>query len=956
MGGLKRVQSSELIQLAARIPISRELQYFPRDGRDFQSPKWYQFKPRSVLGTPWLEGLIDTRVERNSIILADEGGVGKTKAAVLAVNNILNEHPNQPILIVCQRRMIRDWRNELENILPHRKDSIHGGEQSGAISVLSDIRPGNIYIVSKHSLSINLGYLEEHWGKAPSFSLIVIDEAHQGKSIVELNELAGKVENENELKEGSKLYKALKKICTKYCDRKLAVTASPLSLDTDELLLLGQQIGVKPEYLEVFGNADKDDKFLDNWAKALEPCRELFDKVDDDVVEEDIIRFKDKMKDSIFFLPHREEIQQILDDKDNSKWLICPNQRKIWLNEMNPLSPFVTATLRHDLGSEAEELFRIRNTWTQSVPLHKDHLQALTELGEDVENLDFGNRYNQSWPTNHMKGTPIRCSDSQFDYSDADSRLTSEEPRINVILKEILPKDPVLRAGTLESRKGAVIFSNVLRTVEQISLWLDGKSISSGKTNITIRTHELTGGVLDAVAILNEIDKELSEKPNEYHIVIGTSAIQEGLSMNWATTIIHWDLVSNPQILEQRTWRLDRHRTEVHADSFNVVYLITDTKSDEKMVSTIRDRSKLASKILGQPYCEDAWPKSFDGNNASSPSFQRKYPSTAQQFFHPKARELASIFHNIGAGNNHPTEIIRNRQQEAILIGLSEANDWDLDIKKLLKTGTIEAANLQDPKSKQCKGLRAMIALAKHHDRFVLQSLHPQDIWNINLRLDKMLNKSKTLPQGRNYSVTLDPKGALLSRLMRRLEGDYLVIKGPKNLAKTVVFSIDCTTPLADYEWELGNLMTLLKEDSNTLFKYNVSKSESGIISLTEDSEIIIRMLENIVKSKTHTQSPVPNLQKQCRIIINTYVTSINTRCAEITKRIDEISDEIADLEEELEFNDDEVIRNTKRKKERQLKMLEDEDEQLEYWQNHLKDALENDLYVAKTRYAEGYN
>ena len=56
-----------------------------------------------------------------------------------------------------------------------------------------------------------------------------------------------------------------------------------------------------------------------------------------------------------------------------------------------------------------------------------------------------------------------------------------------------------------------------------------------------------------------------------YHVVVGTSAIQEGISMNWATTIVHWDLPTNPQTLEQRTWRLDRHRTEVDADQFHVV-------------------------------------------------------------------------------------------------------------------------------------------------------------------------------------------------------------------------------------------------------------------------------------------------------------------------------------------------------------------------------------------------
>ena len=47
----------------------------------------------------------------------------------------------------------------------------------------------------------------------------------------------------------------------------------------------------------------------------------------------------------------------------------------------------------------------------------------------------------------------------------------------------------------------------------------------------------------------------------EYHVVIGTSAIEQGVDMPWANTVVHWDLHPNPRRLEQRTWRLDRHKS-----------------------------------------------------------------------------------------------------------------------------------------------------------------------------------------------------------------------------------------------------------------------------------------------------------------------------------------------------------------------------------------------------------
>ena len=60
--------------------------------------------------------------------------------------------------------------------------------------------------------------------------------------------------------------------------------------------------------------------------------------------------------------------------------------------------------------------------------------------------------------------------------------------------------------------------------------------------------------------------------------------------MNWASTVIHWDLPPNPQTLEQRTWRLDRHRTDEDSDIFNTVYIVTDSDSDKVLVKRILDR------------------------------------------------------------------------------------------------------------------------------------------------------------------------------------------------------------------------------------------------------------------------------------------------------------------------------------------------------------------------------
>ena len=122
------------------------------------------------------------------------------------------------------------------------------------------------------------------------------------------------------------------------------------------------------------------------------------------------------------------------------------------------------------------------------------------------------------------------------------------EPRINALISDIFTKDPGIISNS-KKKKGAVIFSNVIRTVNQISKWLNNRNIvTTNGRNVKIITHVITGGdVESAMNRLGTLDRDYSLNMNEYHVVIGTSAIQEGISMNWATTVVHWDLVSNPR-------------------------------------------------------------------------------------------------------------------------------------------------------------------------------------------------------------------------------------------------------------------------------------------------------------------------------------------------------------------------------------------------------------------------
>ena len=189
-------------------------------------------------------------------------------------------------------------------------------------------------------------------------------------------------------------------------------------------------------------------------------------------------------------------------------------------------------------------------------------------------------------------------------------------------------------------------------------------------------------------------------------------------------------------MLEQRTWRLDRHKKDDCNDSFNVVYLVTNTESDVKMYYEIISRAKLASVILGQEYYESAWPQKFVQDKKESTTHTREYDDSMIQYFHPKALDLASIWMETNSIKISTSEKIRKLQQQSLFIGLSEAYDWGLDEERMRDNKQIVCSNLNDHNAEQCRILRNLMVIANNHDRATLQSLHPQSTWDLSPFLD----------------------------------------------------------------------------------------------------------------------------------------------------------------------------------------------------------------------------
>ena len=214
------------LHLAARLPYDSELARI--NGASLQSPKWYQFKPRSMMLTPWLDALgQDFARPRDRLILADEGGMGKTKASALLIHHVLAEEPERTVLVLVQPRQVKTWCAELREVsrspvFLHWKWPQNLGAGVHVVSKYQYLHAANNAFVHPNELDL---------------SLVVLDEAHVHKL----------PSNETErcrmkARQSVKSLHTQMRLC-QHADMVLGITATPLGMGLEDVKWLRKRLG-----------------------------------------------------------------------------------------------------------------------------------------------------------------------------------------------------------------------------------------------------------------------------------------------------------------------------------------------------------------------------------------------------------------------------------------------------------------------------------------------------------------------------------------------------------------------------------------------------------------------------------------------------------------------------------------------------------------------------------------
>ena len=614
--------------------ISRSLPGWPIvDGIDLSkyNPDRNQLLPMDKLSTPWC-GFIELskEYERTRILVADEGGIGKTLSVSIALRWVsLQSVSEGPILVLVPPLLVEHWTEHLKAVFSDDPEKVI--ELKSAKYFDPRINKNDIIVTSKYS------WIHHFQDKEIDFtpSCVVIDEAHQGRTGMGFNDLSkndfyeeeiGLMQNKDERDGNENHAEVIQRLCSssKYA---IAVTATPINTKTEELDYILSNICSEQSEVITSKQVDTD---LTEWSNALFEIKnwakdaQLSDESCPNNLVLELIDCIDKK-----MYPEQWNQFEEIDIARIKSWLenmiiqseINPALALTLVNEFHPYGRHLSMTLRNDLLKgqlEQEHKFRSRIEQRIELSFGQDEIDFFNSLEHNGKNV--GTESNLGGPTriitSHKCNMIVRTDDGELRYGGnwTDGSVTNTEylnelrknkptdVRVN-LLADMIRKDVEmsLHNHQIKYQRGLVIFTEFVGTGYWIAEDLKHLNKSGGLGKIKLSIHQLTGGTQfnDARTILNKC-RTKSFRKEYFPILICTPAGEVGIDMEWASTLCHWDLNSNPQRMEQRTWRLDRRiKNKRTMPSYRIIYpILLDSAHYPNLESTINQRFSRANKNL----------------------------------------------------------------------------------------------------------------------------------------------------------------------------------------------------------------------------------------------------------------------------------------------------------------------------------------------------------------------
>jgi len=611
------------------------------------TPMSHQFLAADMLATPWLSGLIDDdKLRRSRLIIADEGGTGKTLTAAIASRWVsVSNLESGTIIILCPPLLIEEWVLHLKAVFNDDPERVLALESAKWFD--PEVHKNRVLVVSKYSWAYRWDEIAgdgkntlSQLVKQNPPSCVIIDEVHQGRTRY------GDMEKDNSLKESGEdssgkiqdseencsddrtLEKAQRETCT-VAATAIGVSATPINLKVEEFnnilkILKAEQIldghlpvenDTRKLWMDTLGKiaavarGKKDGESMPG--NVLTPLLSMLQKMH----QTGFLRILDKTQ----FDQMKSKLQEL------STKSLDPSLALRLCRELHPWGRHLAMTLRVDLKlptkneeaiKKAQPEFRTRKerhvmiNLQENFPQYQEFLDSVECDGEYV-GTRINNRSSNWWLRTNLIHSH-RWNPMTRDYSENSGTYSGstrysgtwtfdgrpfgqgikdlDDPRLEPLADAI--KSDIDGEGESKPSRGCVIFTEFKGTVQSLSKQEKTRlNEQINRPNCKLKIHILSGDVdyLSARRLLRKCEGE-AKMHDEYPILICTPAGEVGLNMAWATTLVHWDLHPNPQRLEQRTWRLDR-RLKANTDFRENYLVLIPTFQGRWIINDLIDRN-----------------------------------------------------------------------------------------------------------------------------------------------------------------------------------------------------------------------------------------------------------------------------------------------------------------------------------------------------------------------------
>lgn len=533
----------------------------------------------------------------NSLLIADEVGLGKTIEACLIWTELRTRFDQRRLVVLCPAVLREKWRMELKKRIGVNAQIVNASELQ---RVLSDPRgqlEGFAVICSQQGARPNQNWRDEEAKSGPANLARFLDENQYGLPLIDLlviDEAHYLRNQESQTHEMGHLFRQVS-------ENLLLLSATPIHNRNEDLFSLLRLLDS-----ETFTHPDDLSRILDASRPLVKARDELLGANPSIDVVVDYLR-----QASGHPLLRGSEQLRLLSEHVEAPGMMESNDQRAqiaWrLEQVNPLAYVITRTRKRDVT----ELRVQRDPVPERIEMHPTERAAYDRVTQSVIDYGFGvvssNAFLLATPQRQLSSSiaaAVTAWQRKADMGDDDAGYSTSNSDTGPLVTWL--REHAHEFG--DAKELRRIDSKYVRVLSQLRKFFaehpDEKVVLFSTYRETLnylfermQEDQITAIVLHGQTKLTKDEVINCFRDTEVQVLLSSEVGSEGLDLQFCRLLINYDLPWNPMRVEQRIGRLDRIGQTAHVIRiWNLFYADT---IDDRIYEKLYDKLDLCREALG---------------------------------------------------------------------------------------------------------------------------------------------------------------------------------------------------------------------------------------------------------------------------------------------------------------------------------------------------------------------